>query len=269
MKCDDCLQLLESYLDRELDNKTRTRVSEHLSTCDSCLHEYRSLENQQAFFIEHSPAVEPSPAFWSGVTRDTKRLNEERHGFARFLRPITGFRIGPALTAAIIVCTVAGTITLMHVMNRERTTEPLQASSVAGTPTVASHTASEVAIKSESLRHVVETRRAARAVASRVRRLPESERVAHQTQSPDDLVRDAEKKYLAAIAMLSRDAGKRRSTTDPDQLIQFDQALATVDRTIAGTRRAVREHPTDPVAVQYMLAAYAKKVDVLRQMLTD
>ena len=69
--------------------------------------------------------------------------------------------------------------------------------------------------------------------------------------------------------MLSRDAGKRRYTTDPHQLIQFDQALATVDRTIAGTRRAVREHPTGPVAVQYMLAAYAKKVDVLRQMLTD
>jgi hypothetical protein len=88
-------------------------------------------------------------------------------------------------------------------------------------------------------------------------------------QTPDELVREAEQKYLAAIGILARDAHRRRSQFDQAELAQFDQALAAVDRTIAGTRRAVREHPTDPVAVQYMLAAYAKKVDVLRQMVSD
>jgi hypothetical protein len=50
-------------------------------------------------------------------------------------------------------------------------------------------------------------------------------------------------------------------------LARLDQALASVDRTIAGTRKAVRQHPDDPVAVQYMLSAYSRKVDVLREMI--
>jgi hypothetical protein len=88
-------------------------------------------------------------------------------------------------------------------------------------------------------------------------------------QTPDELVRKAEQKYLAAIALLSRDASRQQSRLDPEALAQFDQALAAVDRTIIGTRRAVRAHPNDPVAVQYMLTAYAKKVEVLRQMVNN
>ena len=53
---------------------------------------------------------------------------------------------------------------------------------------------------------------------------------------------------------------------DPLTLAKLDQAIAAINRTIAGTRKAVREHPDDPVAVQYMLTAYARKVDVLREM---
>jgi hypothetical protein len=31
----------------------------------------------------------------------------------------------------------------------------------------------------------------------------------------------------------------------------------------------VRENPEDPIALQYLLAAYSKKVDVLREMTTN
>jgi hypothetical protein len=79
-------------------------------------------------------------------------------------------------------------------------------------------------------------------------------------------VNEAEQKYLAAIAMLSRNASRKRPQMDPLTLAKLDRAIASIDRTIAGTRKAVREHPDDPVAVQYMLTAYARKVDVLREM---
>jgi hypothetical protein len=92
---------------------------------------------------------------------------------------------------------------------------------------------------------------------------------ARRRLAPEELVREAEQKYLAAIALLSRDANRRRSRLDSEALAQFDQTLAAVDRAIAGTRRVARGRPDDPVAVQYMLAAYAKKVDVLRQMVSD
>ena len=50
------------------------------------------------------------------------------------------------------------------------------------------------------------------------------------------------------------------------QLLRNFNKRWRLDRTIADTRKAVRQHPDDPVAVQYMLTAYAKKVDVLREM---
>ncbi|HKC63843.1 MAG TPA: hypothetical protein VKB86_09410, partial [Pyrinomonadaceae bacterium] len=91
--------------------------------------------------------------------------------------------------------------------------------------------------------------------------------ISARNPSPDQLIREAEQKYIAAIAMLSRDVNHRRNQLDAQTAIRFERTLAEIDRTIMDTRRAVREHPGDPVAAQYMLTAYAKKVDVLREMI--
>ena len=82
----------------------------------------------------------------------------------------------------------------------------------------------------------------------------------------DRLVREAEQKYMAAIRLLTHDVSRRRSRLTPDERARFEQTLAAVDHAIADTRRAARERPRDPVAVQYMLTAYAKKVEVLSEM---
>lgn len=85
-------------------------------------------------------------------------------------------------------------------------------------------------------------------------------------QSPDQLVREAEKRYQAAIKILERDVKSRRPQFDRETLARFDETLTSIDRTIAETRKAVRQQSSDPVAVQYMLSAYAKKVEVMREM---
>jgi hypothetical protein len=100
--------------------------------------------------------------------------------------------------------------------------------------------------------------------AGRINRQPQQAN--RRKPTPDELVREAEQKYVAAIAMLSRDVNSRRSRLDPKMAARFEQTLAAVERTINDTRRAVREHPGDPVAAQYMLTAYARKVDALREM---
>jgi Putative zinc-finger len=84
----------------------------------------------------------------------------------------------------------------------------------------------------------------------------------------DELVRAAEGKYVAAIALLARDVRRRRDSLDREEAARFGRTLAAVDRAIAETRRAARSRPRDPVAAQYMLAAYSKKVDLLREMAT-
>jgi anti-sigma factor RsiW len=81
------------------------------------------------------------------------------------------------------------------------------------------------------------------------------------------LVREAESKYVAAIKLLSEDVNRKRTRLDPQVAARFDETLATIDRSIAETRRTVlKQRSSDPVAVQYMLSAYAKKVEVMREM---
>jgi hypothetical protein len=50
---------------------------------------------------------------------------------------------------------------------------------------------------------------------------------------------------------------------------RLDAALGSIDNTIVETKKAMRENPNDPIALQYMLSAYAKKVEVLRDVTTD
>jgi hypothetical protein len=85
-------------------------------------------------------------------------------------------------------------------------------------------------------------------------------------RATERLVREAESKYLAAIRMLSEDVNRKRTRLDPQVAARFDETLATIDRSIAETRRTVLRQRNDPVAVQYMLSAYAKKVEVMREM---
>jgi hypothetical protein len=85
-----------------------------------------------------------------------------------------------------------------------------------------------------------------------------------RSDDPDRLVREAEQKYLAAINLLSRDFKGQRERLDPETRTKFELALAQIDETVRATREAVRRNPGDPVALQYMLAAYSRKVDFLR-----
>jgi hypothetical protein len=87
--------------------------------------------------------------------------------------------------------------------------------------------------------------------------------------APERLIQEAERKYLSAIAALSRDVDRRRPRMDSETMSRFERTLAVVDRAIVETRAAARRHPRDPVVVQYMMAAYAKKVDLLRGMAQD
>jgi hypothetical protein len=80
------------------------------------------------------------------------------------------------------------------------------------------------------------------------------------------LIRGAESKYLSAIAILSKDFAKKRSTLDPELVSRVDATLKQIDMAIADTRKAYRENPQDPAAVGYLMAAYSKKVEVLREI---
>jgi hypothetical protein len=286
MKCEECRRLIEQYFDSELGEPSSSLVAGHIAICASCARSYRRLEHEHDFYLRHESEVEVSPAFWPGVFAKVAQ--------DRALRPARGFhslwersrerlgeigsiRFGPLSTAAIVLLTIGVTAGVMkYIYSRERAFEPAfnsHAPRGGVTPAIAQARPQAPAGSSGDQRSVNQTSDGNGGQSEKrgsMAKRPDPNPIGNRRRpAPEELVREAEQKYLAAIALLSRDANRRRSRLDSEALAQFDQTLAAIDRAIAGARRAARGHPDDPVAVQYMLAAYSKKVDVLRQMVSD
>ncbi|HXF41805.1 MAG TPA: zf-HC2 domain-containing protein [Blastocatellia bacterium] len=277
MKCEECEILIEEYADGVLDQKSAGPVREHLASCASCSAFHQEWSREQEIYSRYQRDVAITPLLWSSIEA---RIKQERAGardgmLARLRIQLGGLfagpRFSPAFAAALVVVAIALTVVVMTLLSSTNQREQLAGgnrnvpapgpSADDGNPstkpptpdarpkqpepgsTVASSGGGETAPKKTP---------AAKLVAAR--------------PTPDQLVREAEQKYLAAISMLSRDVKRHRSQLDPIMLARFDAALGDIDRTIKDTRRLVNENPGDPIALQYLLAAYSKKVDALREM---
>ena len=74
----------------------------------------------------------------------------------------------------------------------------------------------------------------------------------------------AEREYQGAIKMLDQAIAKRRDYIEPEAFKQYQNSLALIDNSIAQSKRALREQPNDLAAGQFLLAAYAKKVELMQ-----
>lgn len=286
MRCEERQPLIERYFDGELDEPAANSVAGHLAICDSCASAYRKLEREQDFYLRHESDVEAPPAFWDRVFAKVAQDQASRPVWSfrllmersrETLGKIGALRFGPLSTAVIVLLTIGVTVGLMrYIYSRESASEQAPVSHAPRgdvTPGAAERQVEDVAGSKGRSQGVNQTHGGShglREAGGSAARRHELKLVAHRRrQGPEELVREAEQKYLAAITLLSRDANRRRSRLDSETVAQFDQTLAAIDRAIIGARRAARGRPDDPVAVQYMLTAYAKKVDVLRQMIGD
>jgi hypothetical protein len=302
MRCEELQPLVEDYFDGELDERTNELVIEHLSSCASCASLYAKLEGEQELYLRYECQAEPAPDFWDNVMA---RTAEESH--ARPSRPLALLRgwlsgalgnfnaprFSPSLTALIVVVAIGITIGVMRYVNsKEGAIQTVSLSQNEGAPARVSTplpdegnrpaqppTGDEAGeqgngregreppqlVKNDAGRKGRSVLTASKVSAGRVNLNPAT---SVRQPTSDELVREAEQKYVEAIAMLSRDVNRRRSRLDSETTARFEQTLAAVNRTIADTRRAVRKHPGDPLAAKYMLTAYAKKVDVLREMVS-
>ncbi|MBA3712053.1 MAG: zf-HC2 domain-containing protein [Pyrinomonadaceae bacterium] len=301
MICRECLPLLDLYLDRELSQPTTDLVHSHLSACPSCASTYEKLRREQDLYLGYKCDGATDPSFWNDVLRRVaeQKVARTAGNFAvprRWLHAAFGMlnapRFSPTLTALLVLAAIGLTVGVMKFtsFNHEL---PDRASVSQGDGAVVpsavspskdgemntsagddrggtqvghmggSHDQPPGGSSNRLDRRNEVMSSTIKEVARRSNRKPSTRR----DSTTDELIRDAERKYVAAIALLSHDANRRRSRLDPETEVRFKETLAAIDRTINGTRRAVREHPDDPVAVQYMLTAYAKKVEVLREMI--
>jgi hypothetical protein len=71
MKCDDCLILLEQYLDGEATPRDAEQVSAHLIACSNCGQELEMLTAEQELYARYDRELEVPPSLWTAVAART------------------------------------------------------------------------------------------------------------------------------------------------------------------------------------------------------
>ena len=65
MRCEECLPLIEEYIDGELGERTSDRIAAHLSTCHACASEVAELEHEQEIYAHYQRDIAVTPAQWN------------------------------------------------------------------------------------------------------------------------------------------------------------------------------------------------------------
>jgi hypothetical protein len=284
MKCEKCQILIEDFLDGALDQKAGALVTSHMAGCAQCTKFREELSREQEIYSRYQRDVEVTPVLWSSIEARIKQQRAAQPAgiLARLRERLAGVfeapRLSPAFAAALVMIAIGITVAVMTYFN-SRGRDEMRAggnSNIAVETTPGNDNGSSapkpVAPDSPNGPEIVSNAvRTDQMPAPKSSGGPVAQRRHTSTAqlTPAQLVREAEQKYLAAIAILSRDVNRQRSQLDPIMLARFDASLADIDRAIKETRHVVRENPGDPIALQYLLAAYSRKVDVLREMTND
>lgn len=280
MKCEECQMLMEECADGVLDHDAARLVDSHVAACADCANFYSELNREQEIYARYQRDVDVTPVLWSSIEARIKQERQIRPTFlSRVGERLAGLfvapRLSPGFAAALVMIAIGITVGVMTLLNsRGSGTSNGEQNAKVETPSDATGAASPGQSSPANQIKQPEVARNDGGPGKQVATTVKPDRIstgpkivaAAAKPTPDQLVHEAEQKYLAAIAMLSRDVKRHRSQLDPIMLARFDAALGDIDRTIKDTRRVVHENPGDPVALQYLLAAYSKKVDVLREM---
>ena len=95
---------------------------------------------------------------------------------------------------------------------------------------------------------------------------PKPQPEASETQLIQTHIARAEREYQSAIKLLDRVIARNRDKFAPGLLNQYESSLALIDKSIADSRRALRERPSDAAGGQFLLAAYAKKLELMQEI---
>ncbi|HYJ47470.1 MAG TPA: zf-HC2 domain-containing protein, partial [Pyrinomonadaceae bacterium] len=67
MRCEECLPLIEEYIDGEIDARLVERTEAHLASCDACAAELAELRREQEIYALYRRDLEGTPAHWNIV----------------------------------------------------------------------------------------------------------------------------------------------------------------------------------------------------------
>jgi len=266
MKCDVCQQVLEEYFDGELKAGRAAEVRAHLAGCAACATMLAELRQEHELFARYEREVEVTPALWAGIEarikaeKSTPPVAPARRGWRAWFSGLFAMpHISPAFAAAMVVIAIGVTVVVMSYLHSRGTNSNPSVAEVAPNKNGGGNNneAAPPAPQSDSNppgRDLAKKPENATGPNDGRPAVPEpkpalqKQLAVNKPQAPPDpmkLVREAEQKYQAAIAIMAKDVSRRRSQIDPAVLARFDSALADIDRTIQETRQIVRRNYVD------------------------
>jgi hypothetical protein len=287
MKCSDYLLIIDDYFDGELDEKQIQVVETHLFVCVTCSKAYKALEEEQKVYNDYQRNIVVSEALRSSIEAEIeKEINKRPKKSTPWLKNLVRSLFGtpnfvPILaTASLILVTVTTTILIMKSFSKIETNSGQVTTSINSTLPENVEKTENIAIDNNSIDNSID-----KVVADSLNpsckfgekpiialeplpapKMANSKRLARANSPAQKLIKEAEGKYLEAIAILAKDSKKNYKKMSPELKASFDKSLRIIDENIAQTRRAINQNPQDPIVAQYMLAAYAKKVEVLQEI---
>jgi hypothetical protein len=269
MNCERYQIELEDFLYGELSENRAAELRAHLTACPACAQARETLAREQEIFAQYyeQTALEPAPELWEAVRariqaepRVVEVVTAEKTGWlsgllAGLLTP--AFWRQAAFAMALIVVSVA--VTTFYFKSRERNGEGTVATArPSPTPTV------NTPLPSPSPT-IVATPRAVIA-NNELRVAPKPQPVLSEAQLIQTQIARAEREYQSAIKLLDRVIARHRDKFAPGLLTQYESSLALIDKSIAESRRALRERPGEAATGQFLLAAYAKKLELMQEI---
>ena len=129
MKCEVCLELLEEYLDGEIEAADRAQIDAHLVTCTECSENFGALTAEQKIFARYDRELEVPPFMWTRVAAHTVSESKvaKRGWFATLFRK-------PSLASAIALSLLMGLIAVVYLSTKHKTPVPVVAKTPSDIP---------------------------------------------------------------------------------------------------------------------------------------
>jgi hypothetical protein len=125
VKCEDCLPLIEEYVDGELDGRNAERVETHLLACAGCANELATFKREQEIYAHYRRDVEVTPAQWQIVRARIEQERETnqaapseslRERLRKAFPPRKHFH--PAFAAALVLIVIGITASIIYLNPR-------------------------------------------------------------------------------------------------------------------------------------------------------
>jgi len=125
MKCDDCFNLLEEYIDGQAAERDAAQVSAHLITCAACGHEFEALTAEREIYARYDRELQVSPAMWNAIAARTAESQTSDSG-SRFSIGgwFAGLLAAPRYAFAGAAAVLIFAVVIGFVYLRTRTGEP-------------------------------------------------------------------------------------------------------------------------------------------------